>query len=275
MDAIKNLMKNTPNKNGREMREDEYIGEDGLYYCQSCKTPRQVNIDGRILSCICKCQADERDRKEQEAELIRKQKYIESLKEQSLLGRRYNNVTFANTETGHNPQFDNAINTCFNYCECSVENLEEGKGIYLYGDKGTGKTHLTACMVDALTKKYQACLLTNFFEISKAIRNTFKGSGTESGYINKLTNIDFLFIDDLGTELVQRNGEDNWLQEKIFEIINMRYNNLKPTIFTSNHSLNQLIHERGFMEKTVDRIYEMCAGNILKIEGKSFRLKVK
>lgn len=277
MELIKNVTMNIPNipNKTREMREDEFLGEDGLYYCKKCKTRRQVNIAGRTMSCICKCQEEERDAKERARELAHKKEYIDGLKEQSLLGRRYSNVSFDNTETGINPQFDNAYRICKEYCKNYKANLEAGAGLYMYGSKGTGKTHLTACMVDALTKEYKACLLTNFFEISKAIRNTFKGSGTESGYINKLTNIEFLFIDDLGTELVQRNGEDNWLQEKIFEIINMRYNNLKPTIFTSNHSLNELIHERGFMDKTIDRIYEMSAGNILKVDGKSYRLKVK
>ena len=42
--------------------------------------------------------------------------------------------------------------------------------------------------------------------------------------INQIANVDFLFIDDLGTEKVTKDGEDTWLQDKIFEVINKRYN---------------------------------------------------
>ena len=90
--------------------------------------------------------------------------------------------------------------------------------------------------------------------------------------INKITSVDFLFIDDIGTEALKKNDEDTWLQGVVFDVINKRYNNKKPTIFTSNHSIQELISQRGFMPKTVDRIIEMSS-LILKIEGKSFRIE--
>lgn len=152
--------------------------------------------------------------------------------------------------------------------------LDQGIGIYMYGPKGTGKTHLTACIANELMSKYYSVLYTNFTEISKTIRGSF-GSRNESeaAFMNKLANIDFLFIDDFGTELVTKDGEDLWLQEKIFEVINKRYNNNKPIIFTSNYSLVEMIKDRGLAEKTVDRISEMC--ETMKLEGKSYRLKAK
>lgn len=198
---------------------------------------------------------------------------IERLQKNSLLGERYKNVSFENTETGDNPMFDKAFKRCKNYCEVSSKVLEGGYGIYMFGASGTGKTHLTACMVNELVKQRRPTLFTNFFEISQIIRGTFNSRKyTEVEMIEKISTIDFLFIDDLGTEKVTRNGEDNWLQEKIFEILNKRYNNKKPTIFTSNYSLEELINNRGLMEKTVDRILEMSS-LILKIEGESYRIK--
>ena len=59
----------------------------------------------------------------------------------------------------------------------------------------------------------------------------------------------------------------------MFDLINKRYNNQKATIFSSNHSLNSLINERGIMEKTVDRISEMTNGAVIKITGGSLRGK--
>ena len=49
---------------------DEYVGEDGLVYCSTCHTPRQTRkmLFGkeRILSVLCRCRQEERDRLEEE-----------------------------------------------------------------------------------------------------------------------------------------------------------------------------------------------------------------
>lgn len=259
-----------------ELQDDEYI-ENELIHCKNCRTPRQtiVNPFGKDLKvrCICKCQAEERDREEQRQRDIDKQVKLEKLKVNSLLGTRYQNNTFEKTERGHNKSFDEALARCKRYCDIADEVLKKGYGIYIYGDKGTGKTHLTSCMAHELISQYKQVLFTNFFEIGKAIRSTFNGNGSETDLINKFSNIDFLFIDDIGTErVVSTNGEDLWLQEKIFDVINKRYNNMKPTIFTSNHNLQELITDRGIMDKTVDRIAEMSTA-ILEIKGASYRIK--
>ena len=129
-------------------------------------------------------------------------------------------------------------------------------------------------MANELMDNYYSVLYTNFSEISKYIRGTFgRTNETEYDFLERLTSIDFLFIDDFGTELVTKNNEDLWLQEKVFEVINKRYNNNKPIIFTSNYSLRQLIEERGLADKTIDRINEMC--EVMKLEGTSYRRKVK
>lgn len=261
------------------VNEDNTYIKDGLKHCSVCNEPIQTIInhpftgEERIVNCICKCEVEKMKREEEERRNYERQKEIEKLQKSSLLGDRYKNTRFDNTIIGENNMFDEAFKRCRNYCEVSSKVLENGYGIYIYGDSGTGKTHLTACMVNELIKQNRPTLFTNFFEISQIIRGTFKNNkDSEIDMIDKISNIDFLFIDDLGTEKVTKNGEDNWLQEKIFEILNKRYNNKKPTVFTSNYSLEELISARGLMEKTVDRILEMSS-LILKIEGVSHRIK--
>ena len=259
-------------------RENTYLKND-LLHCSICNEPLQTIINNpftgaeRKVNCICQCDVEKAKREEEESRKAEMQREIKQLQKNSLLGDRYKNALFETTNTGENDTFDRAFKRCKNYCEVSSKVLENGYGIYLWGNSGTGKTHLTACMVNELSKQHRPTLFTNFFEISQIIRGTFKSStDSEANMIEKIANIDFLFIDDLGTEKVTKNGEDNWLQEKIFEILNKRYNNKKPTIFTSNYSLEDLMNERGLMEKTVDRILEMSS-LILKVEGESYRIK--
>jgi DNA replication protein DnaC len=255
------------------LSDDEYLKGE-VIMCKLCKTPRMFIDEAHNIKvrCLCECQAQKRDKSEQDARELERQREIERLQRASLIGERYQKVNFELTETGHNPTFDAAFIRCRKYCEVSSEVLSKGLGIYLYGDKGTGKTHLTACMANALILKRKQVLFTNFAEISKLLRGTFgKRDESEAGHINRLATIDFLFIDDLGTERVQTKDGDLWLQEKIFDVLNKRYNNRKPTIFTSNYSIQELITDRGFAPRTVDRIVEMSSA-VLKVEGKSYRL---
>jgi len=116
-------------------------------------------------------------------------------------------------------------------------------------------------------------LFTNFFEIAKQIKKTFTdNSMTESAFIDRLTSVDLLIIDDLGTEIVTKNGERTWLQDKIYDVINARYINQKSTIFSSNESLVDLVERCGLMKKTVDRIAAMSTAKI-ELRGRSYRLQ--
>lgn len=276
MNAINNILSNTI-KMAEEtaVKTDEFLNEDNLIYCRKCLTPRQVVIEvldrTRIVRCICKCQKEQLDLEEKLKKENEKRMKILKLQETSLLGERYKNIRFENTNCEHSEDFKKIFIRCQKYCEASEEVIENGFGIYLYGGSGTGKTHLTSCMANRLMEQHKQVLFTNFFEISKVIRDTFNGKGSESQQIKRFADIDFLFIDDLGTERVKNNGEDTWLQEKIFEVINKRYNNKKPTIFTSNYSIQELINDRGIMQKTVDRIVEM-SNLIYKLDGQSYRL---
>lgn len=256
--------------------DNTYKGEDGLYYCTKCHTLREtekiVPVFERRMPVMCKCMREAEQKAKEKDERNRKMQMLDKIRSASLLGERYKDTTFANTDLSVGGEFEKAFNRCRRYCEIADDALEKGYGIYIYGNSGTGKTHLTACICNELINQYRQCLFTNFFEISKLIRSTYNRNTEAEGIIKRICEIDFLFIDDLGTEILRKNGEDNWLQEQVFDIINKRYNNEKPTIFSSNYSLNELIEQRGMMEKTVDRIMEMSTA-IIKLNGASYRAK--
>lgn len=259
------------------LREDEYI-KDNMIYCKKCHGKRlSVLPDWRggnkptIVRCVCQCQEEAQQEKARQEKLKEEHAKFKQLQEASLLGERYHNVTFANTDLKRDDSFVTAFNRCKKFCENRQIVLEKGYGMYLWGSSGGGKTHLMACMVNELSMNYMPCLFTNFFEIAKQIKKTFSRSlYSESDFVNQLTNIPFLFIDDFGTERVQKEGEDTWLQEKIYDVVNKRYNTQKPTIFSSNLSVIELSAKQGIMPKTVDRVIEMSSA-VIKIEGDSYR----
>ena len=249
--------------------------------CPSCgkNRRREAIICGVKYSFYVMCECEEQQEKiaKESRENLDKMRKIEKLKSLSLLGERYKTATFSNSKTGINSSFDAAFNRCKKYCELYEETVKNGFGIYLFGDKGVGKTHLTACMANFLLDKCVPVLFTNLFEISKAVKSTFnrESSQTEQILIQKFSNIDVLFFDDLGTEIFTKSSGETWLQGLLFDLINKRYNNRKATIFSSNYSLNSLVNERGVMEKTVDRISEMTGGAVMRITGSSLRNRPK
>lgn len=241
---------------------DDYE-KDGLMYCGKCNTPKQVYIEQfkRAMPTPCKCRKEEMQKEKELQERIQKQTRIKELRNASLLGERYKDASFENTETSHSAEFRAIYDRCRKYCD--VADKVNGVGIYLFGTNGTGKSRLTACMGNELMENGYTVLYTNFTEIARKLIES-------DDFIKQLPRIDFLFIDDFGTEKVTKGSEDMWMQEKVFEVINKRYIDNKPVIFTSNYSLKELIADRGIAKRSVDRIMEMC--EIMRLDGQSYRL---
>ena len=276
MEQIKTIdILSTMNLPNRIPYDDEYYDEEGHIRCSTCHTRRR-NADHLVIRCLC--QRDEYEKQQieefrQKQEHIRKLNMLNDLREASLLGQRYSNCTFENTDIV-NEQFKNVLTRCRNYCNISDEALKNGYGIYIFGKCGTGKTHLTACMCNELINQYQKCIFTDISNITRAIMATFNNNSIQDAatVIRKFIDVDFLFIDDIGVNNFKKDSGDNFTQDKLAEIINERYSLRKPTIFTSNYSPKQLIEERGIKERTVDRIVEMSSV-ILQLEGSSYRHK--
>ena len=251
--------------------ENDEVFKDNMIYCKKCGGKRLFIEEelGISTRCLCECEIESRKKAEEEKA---RQERIAEIRKKSLIGERYKEAIFDTCVLGFNASFDTAYKRCKTYVSNLDMCYQYGLGLYLYGSKGTGKSHLTVCMANEIMNKCYSVMFTNFFDITKEIKKTFRNDSEEdeSELIERIANIDFLIIDDLGTETLSRNGEDTWMQEKIYDVLNKRYNNMKPTIFTSNHSLGELVNDRGMMDKTADRILEM-SNAIIKIEGQSYR----
>lgn len=296
MESIKELMGSTPTKptenttitseacattdrlnkttvEGYALADDEYYDRIGdTIRCKKCSGKRITDFEvfGKRQRCVCECERTERVMIEEAIKQKERMEVIEKIRSQSLLGERYKNIRFKDSDTS-NESFASAMKRCMKYCDIREEALKEGYGIYIHGDSGTGKTHLTACICNELIDHFKQCMFTNFFEISRNIKSTFAHNGTsEDDMIRRISGIDFLFIDDLGAETVSKNGSDTWMMEVVFEIINKRYNDKKPTIFSSNYSLIELKNSRGYSKRIVDRIAEMSTAKI-QLKGESRR----
>lgn len=139
-----------------------------------------------------------------------------------------------------------AKNDCIRY----AENFPSDKSLIMVGGVGTGKTLLASAMIESLVDKHK-CEIVKLIEIVRELKATWsKDSETsEEKIINWYTKLDLLIIDEVGSQF----GSDT---EKlfIFEIIDGRYQNMKPTIIISNLDINGVKDAIG--ERCVDRLRE-------------------
>lgn len=256
------------------MRDDEYLGEDGLPHCKNCKTPRVFVSPNKdfVARCACKCESEAQERKREEE---RRQRIIEAFNSRrnlSMIGDRYKNVRIADATITDNNRA--VYQKCKNYIDHAKEMREHNIGLYIYGDNSSGKTYLTVCVCNELLWKGYRCVYTNLATILNEIRSSYDGQGMgECELIARLQTYDFAFIDDLGKEFLGREHNPTtakWAEEKLFEVINARYNAQRPTIFSSNYEIAELASVLSLDKAIIERINEM-ATRVLKLDGDDFR----
>lgn len=143
------------------------------------------------------------------------------------------------------------------------------KGLFLWGNPGTGKTMISAIILTELISRYAVSgkylkISRNFFG---RLRSTFvEGSqmyGQSSQIERDLAEIDVLVVDDFG---VQRDSP--WEQETLYNLVDSRYEAEKFTIFTSNNNPAESMKELGG-GRVLSRIKEMCY--IMELSGSDHR----
>lgn len=257
-----------------QLKEDEYLGEDGLPYCKKCKTKRFYSTENGewAMRGMCKCQEEERRKQEEEEAARKRMEEFNNRKAMSLTGKRYRNIMFADaTITQNNSK---AYQKARNYVAKSKEVFDNNIGLYIYGDNSSGKTFLLACICNELVWKGYKCIYTNLASILNEIRASYDKNGMgECAILSSLQTYAFAFIDDLGKEFLGREynaASSKWAEEKFFEVLNARYNAQKPTIFSSNYSIGELASVLGLDKAIIERINEM-ATRVIKLEGDDFR----
>lgn len=247
----------------------EVISE-GKIYCKNCFGEHKVyEHNGKITKSV-RCYCFEEKLKQEEMLKEREEKFykIVELKNASKVPTRYRDAKFSLCDFDKlNDEFKKFIEELSKY---SLEDVNNGKGYYIFGGCGIGKTYITACLLDLLISKYQInCYFTTFTDIGNKLKDTFKSKTSIEKIIKDLSSIPVLFIDDIGSEKLESNGEENWMQEQIFSIVNKRYNNFRPIVFTSNYSLEELT-KKGLNVKISDRIWEMSK-KVIQLTGTNFR----
>jgi DNA replication protein DnaC len=109
--------------------------------------------------------------------------------------------------------------------------------LLLTGGFGCGKTHLAAAIVNHRIENDLSAVFVVVPDLLDHLRATF-GPNSEANYddlFDEIRNTSVLVLDDLGVQ-----GVTPWAQEKMFQILNHRYNSQLPTVLTTNQRMEDL-----------------------------------
>ncbi|HHW4948722.1 TPA: ATP-binding protein [Streptococcus suis] len=246
--------------------ETEYM-KYGHAYCKTCHERK----DGEVKSLMdmkfifknnCKCDR-ERFEKQKQRE---KEQEIERLKRSCFISMSQWAYTFDNYKGEKDKSYIIAKNYVKEYEQMKKENI----GLLFCGTVGSGKTYLACCIANALIEEYMIRVkIRNFAQII----NDLQKSGFDldkNEYIESLTNVSVLILDDLGIE-----RDTSYAKEQVYNIVNSRYLKQKPTIFTTNLPYEKIQNSDDGVEyeRIYSRIIEMCIP--IKVMGEDFRKRLQ
>lgn len=236
-----------------------------LALCPKCFTPCEtvVYVFGKEYHCpvLCKCQQEAKDAERQKQELKAKQdawqaklcKYLGN-------GNAYARYTFEADDRRDPAHSDLAMN----YCRRWAEMKRNGRGLVLCGSTGTGKTYLAACIANYLGVRGVNVFITSLPEFLDA---AFDKGASELMAFAKAAEL--LVIDDLGAE-----SDSAYRKEKTFQLVNMRYVERLPTIYTTNYSYDALTKAQSIGDRRIfQRIAASCIPLTLNVERRRNEIK--
>jgi len=196
-------------------------------HCPKCGGTGQVNIDGKLSGWrICPC-------------VIVNQRQVSAERILKLtMPSKALEMTISSYDTGGLAQNERALSAARNFVDNYPEAAKNGWMMGLWGEPRAGKTHLGVGIAQAIAKRYGASpRLINLPKAMNEERERFRHP-ERSSPLGEAKLADILVLDDLGAEYYREtsDGRVSWLTEQLYQLIDERSMNQRPTIYTTNLS---------------------------------------
>jgi DNA replication protein DnaC len=136
--------------------------------------------------------------------------------------------------------------------------------LVLQGVHGCGKTHLAAAIANHQLRAGRPVFFAVVPDLLDHLRSTFSPESKVAydKVFEKVKTSPLLILDDLGTE-----SSTPWAQEKLYQILNYRYNSNMSTVITSSCSMDEM---EG---RLASRLVDPKISNVMTIRAPDYRIK--
>ncbi len=175
---------------------------------------------GKPLACECK----EAEKKEKRRQQLRDMSNMDA----------FRNCNFRSFNP-HTPGTQEAFQAAFEFAQ------SPDGWLFLVGPNGCGKTHLAAAIANQSLDEGAVVLFAVVPDLLDHLRAAFAPNATEvyDQLFAKMREAELLILDDLGAQ-----QSSSWANEKLFQLLNYRYNMGMPTVITANPKGLQGVDER-------------------------------
>ncbi|MCL1876397.1 MAG: ATP-binding protein [Synergistaceae bacterium] len=196
-----------------------------------------------ILSARCQTYFNEEELRKRQQEAALKQRQIEETVRSGKMPERLRKCTFESFCTDTDTVPARSPNVVAMAKKLALRAFTENSSIVLAGRTGVGKSHLAAAILNRSLKSNKTGLFIPFISLLSDLKNSFETDMT-GRIIEALRTVDCLVLDDIGQEM-----QTNYSSERLFEIVDYRYNRYKQLVITTNchnwEALERKIGERG------------------------------
>jgi len=170
------------------------------------------------------------------------------------------------------------------YADALLANeLGDQPWLIMYGNHGTGKSHLAAAVVhEAMGRGWTRCYFRVWPEYIARLQaswNRQEGEERTRDVVAELQTGNLVVIDDLDKKQPSQSG---WAEDELYTVLNHRYNKGLPTVLTFNHrpddadplAPGRLALEAYLGRAVLDRVIG-AAYDVIEFDGPSFRSGVE
>jgi DNA replication protein DnaC len=238
----------------------------GKFISQSILLPFQGKSKKSIWSQCPKCAHVKNEKEAREKNLKQAheaQIKIERMFARASIPKRFLSETFE-TYIADTSDKKNVFNVVYEFAENFKKHAEKGTNLILSGGTGTGKEHLALSVAKKIIPNGHGVFFTTLTEMIMRLRASWRDpkASSELEVLKMLTSTSLLIIDEIG---VGFNTDAE--RDQLFNVIDGRYRDLMPTIFTTNLTTSELRHAIG--ERSFSRIRQN--GVWVKLNWEDFR----